>query len=78
MAGVDVVYWHVLKTIPAACGAGTYRALDDMSCQPCPSNTEMDMMAATECRCLDGFFRDLQQEGPASGCTGENNFAVVE
>ena len=37
------------------------------------------MMAATECRCLDGFFRDLQQEGPASGCTGDvsANEAVI-
>ena len=53
-----------------ACEAGTYRTLNDDSCQLCPANnTVKDMEAATECRCVDGFYRN-DKEGPEISCTG--------
>ena len=54
-----------------ACGAGNYRSLSDTSCLPCPGNTVTDVVGASECRCLEGFYRnDSPQEGPEVACTG--------
>ena len=54
-----------------ACSAGTYRALSDNSCRSCPENTDRSMVAASECSCVAGFYRNNSpQEGPEVGCTG--------
>ena len=42
----------------SACPAGTYRSACDTTCQQCPGNTVMDQEAATQCECLDGYFRN--------------------
>ena len=41
-----------------ACPAGKYRSVSDTTCQQCPGNTMMDQEAATQCDCLDGYFRN--------------------
>ena len=44
-----------------ACPAGQYRSERDTTCQPCPQgNTEMDQVAASECSCLNGYFRNSE------------------
>ena len=55
-----------------ACSAGTYRALNDNSCQSCPENADISMIAASECSCVAGFYRNNSpQEGPEVSCTGK-------
>ena len=44
---------------PSECQAGRYRSQHDATCQQCPQgNTEMDQVAASECSCLNGYFRN--------------------
>ena len=42
----------------SACPTGEYRSVNDTTCQQCPGNTVMDKEAATQCECLDGYFRN--------------------
>ena len=61
-----------MQIFVTACPKGTYRA-QGPTCQPCPENTIQDAVAAPECQCLDGYFRDNEPEpieGPEFGCTG--------
>ena len=41
----------------SACEAGEYQA-GGGTCLECPVNTEVDMVAAPQCECLTGYFRD--------------------
>ena len=66
------------------CPAGQYRSRDDTTCQQCPANTVMTVVAAPECECLPGYFRNNENRVPpqplltppneqaSSGCTSEH------
>ena len=48
----------------AACPAGQYRSESDTTCQQCPGDTVMDQEAAVQCECLDGYFRNDENNEP--------------
>ena len=60
--------------------------MSDTTCQQCPGNTVMDVEAAAQCECLDGYFRNDENrvidsraqallssanEQPSTACTRE-------
>ena len=41
-------------------------------CKACPENTDLDTVAASECRCLTGYFRNT--EGLTDVCPADQTF----
>ena len=82
-----IVYVSIISpSCYSACPAGQYRSTNDTTCQNCPANTVRTQTAASECECLDGYFRNNENrvtdpatqrflsapdEGPSAACTSE-------
>ena len=60
---------YVIAPLSVACGPGKYRSHDDSTCKSCPLNSESHLAAASECRCLSGYFR-APSEGASTACSG--------
>ena len=62
---------YMFISLFSACPAGKYRSDNDVTCQQCPGNTEMDRVGAPLCECLDGYYRATSEQ-PSTRCTRES------